>query len=245
MKRSIFSALLLILAGAAGIRAQEEFSSARLENAAGELKRSTAELVDRTAEGLRRGSSNTREVIEEAFLAHQLDSSAELFRRMIDGRRRASELRDGAAILTELARSVSSYTTNRALWSGVETAINNINHELGNPEGTGDDGENPENRQVIGRVFWRGTVDHHLALVIRERTIETRLLSGKGYPDGTYSFTTPLPARAVLVAVNKTKGRGTARVVQQPSKANDFTTIVEIMDGDGGAKEYQLDIFWK
>jgi len=49
----------------------------------------------------------------------------------------------------------------------------------------------------------------------------------------------------VTVDVNRKKGRGKVRVIQQPSTDNDFTAIVEIYDNGGGAREYQLEIFWK
>lgn len=95
-----------------------------------------------------------------------------------------------------------------------------------------------------GRVFWKGMVDDRVQLVIQHDKIETRTPSGKVFPDGVYSFTTPLPESAVTVSVTKVKGRGSAQVVQQPTAENDFTAIVEIKDEKGGAKEYQLEISW-
>jgi hypothetical protein len=96
-----------------------------------------------------------------------------------------------------------------------------------------------------GRVFWRATVDDKVQLVIKSDTIEERTISGQTNPDGVFSFTTSLPDSPVTVGVNKKKGRGKVSVIQQPSAANDFTAIVEIYDDGGGAREYQLDIFWK
>jgi hypothetical protein len=98
--------------------------------------------------------------------------------------------------------------------------------------------------QTSGRVFWRGTVDDKVQLVIRNDTITENTISGQANPDGIYSFTTPLPASAVNVAVSKKKGRGNARVLQQPTSDNDFTAIIEIYDNGGGAREYQLEISW-
>lgn len=245
MKKYFLFALFLTSIFAVGAHAQEEeFNSTRLNTYANDLKRGTVDLVDRTSENLRRSSTNPRAAIEEAFLAHQIDAGAGLFQQMLGDRRRGAELRDAAAILTDLARRAPTTGANGSLWRDVQDSINNINRELGNAGGTGGGG-NAETRPVIGRVFWRGTVDHHIVLVIRESTIETRLLSGKAYPEGIFSFTTPLPNRSVSVEVTKTKGRGIVRITQQPSKENDFTALVEIMDTDGGAKEYQLDIFWR
>lgn len=246
MKKQILLTLLLTMVFAVAAQAQDDYFSSRLNNYADDLKRNTVDLADRTSNDLRRSSSNSRSAIEEAFLAAQVDASAGLFQQMISDRRRASELRDAAALLTDLVRRAPGYGSNSYAWRNVQKSINDINRELGNSgNGNGNGNGNPDNRPVIGRVYWRGTVDDKIQLVIRGGQIDTRVLSGTPYPEGTYSFTAALPGRNVTVDVNKTKGRGNARVIQQPSKSNDFTTIVEISDSDGGAKEYQLDIFWR
>jgi len=96
-----------------------------------------------------------------------------------------------------------------------------------------------------GKVFWRGMVDDKVQLVIKSDTVEENTISGQANPDGVFSFTSPLPEAQVNVNVNKKRGRGKVRVIQQPSAGNDFTAIVEIYDDGGGAREYQLEIFWK
>ena len=88
-------------------------------------------------------------------------------------------------------------------------------------------------------------VDDKVQLVIRSDTLEEHTLSGQPNPDGVFSFTSPLPDSPVTVEINKKKGRGKVRVLQQPSADNGFTAIVEIYDDGGGAREYQLEIFWK
>ena len=106
--------------------------------------------------------------------------------------------------------------------------------------------ENPgENTQTTGKVFWRGMVDAKVYLTIQDSTLKTVTMEGSAQPDGVSSFTSSLPRKNVSVGVNKTKGRGTATVIQQPTRENDFTAIVEIIDDKSGAKEYQLEIFWK
>jgi hypothetical protein len=101
------------------------------------------------------------------------------------------------------------------------------------------------NAQTPGRVFWRGTVDDKVQLIVRADRVEENTISGQANPDGVFSFTTPLPEASVNVNVSKKKGRGKVRVIQQPTADNDFTAIIEIYDDGGGAREYQLDISWK
>ena len=100
-------------------------------------------------------------------------------------------------------------------------------------------------QDIRGRVFWKGMVDAKVQLIIKGDKIETKTLEGRAYPDGTYSFTAPLPNEVVKVDITKTEGRGSAAVTQQPAADNDFTAIVEITDPKGGAKEYQVEIFWE
>ena len=248
MKRLPLIALFLLTVFSAAASAQEDFTSRRLETAAGELKRNTVDLVDRTAESLRRSGSATRAEIEEAFVAHQLDASAGLFQQMVRDSRRAAELREAATLMGDLARRAPSAGANGDLWRGVQTALGDINREIGNTGGSPNPGggnPNPDNRPVSGRVFWRGMVDDKVQLVIRERTVTVQTIAGRPYPEGNFSFTAALPSRRVAVEVNKTRGRGNVRVIQQPTRDNDFTAIVEISDTDGGAREYQLDVFWR
>lgn len=223
----------------------ERYSSSRLDNLSNQLKRYTVDLVDRTDNDLRRGSSNSRRDIEAAFLARQLDSSAGLFDEMVRDRRSAAELRDGGSILGDLARRAPTFGSNTALWRDVQNAINDINRELGRGTGGGNSGGNEPGGAVTGRAFWRGTVDDVVHLEIRGRNIDVRTISGREYLNGTFSFTSPLPTRGVSVGVEKKRGRGNVEVIQQPSRTNDYTTVVRITDREGGAREYQLEIFWQ
>lgn len=248
MKKTILLTLLSIIVCGVSAFAQdsERYASSRLDNYANQLKRRTVDLVDRTSERITAGTPASRSDIEEAFLASQMDAGAGLFQQMTRGSRRASELREAAALLTDLARRAPGYGANSNLWRDVQNSVAEINRELG---GSGNGGENnpnpPDNRPIIGRAYWRGMVDDKIQLVIRGGKIEHRTISGRGLADGTYSFTSELPNRQVAVAVEKQKGRGSVTVVQQPSRANDFTTVIEIYDNGGGSREYQIEVFWR
>ena len=247
MRKTILFAVFSIFTLSVAVFAQDEerFSSSRLDNSATQLKRATVDLVDRTAERLNGRNSATRAEIEEAFLAAQLDAGAGLFQQMTRSNRRAVELRDAAALLTDLTRRAPGYGSNSYLWRDVQTALTDVNRELGTGGGNGGGQNPPDNRPVIGRLYWRGTVDDKIQLIIRSGKVEHRTLSGRASADGIFSFTSELPDRKVDVGVDKKKGRGNARVVQQPARANDFTTVIEIADTDGGAREYQLEIYWR
>lgn len=244
MKKFIFLTLFSILAFSFSAFAQdaERYGSSRLTNYANDLKRAAVDLADRTSEKIDNGYAS-RADIEEAFLAAQLDASAGLFQQMIRGNNRASDLRDAASILSDLARRAPSYGSNNSLWRNVQNSINDINRELGSGGGNGG-GNNPPGGNILGRAYWRGTVDDRVRLVLQDRYMRVETISGTSYGEGTWSFTSAL-GRNVIVDVNKQKGRGNVRVLQQPSKQNDFTAVIEIYDSGGGAKEYELEIYWR
>lgn len=242
MRKILFFAVLALCTAAAF--GQDDFTSSRLQGFTDRLKRDSVDLADQTSADLRRSSNLSRAMIEETFLAAQIDASAGVFQDMVRDRRSAAELRDAATLLSEMARRAPSYSNNSRLWRDVQNSIGDINRELGN-NGGGGSGGGGNDGQILGRVFWRGMVDDRVQLIIKGNQIETRTVSGTSYPAGTFSFTSSLPTRQVSVGANRTKGRGSVKVLQQPSKTNDFTAIVEIYDDGGGAREYQLDIFWR
>jgi hypothetical protein len=254
MKKSILFTLLILAFGSTVFsQVSGEYSSSRLDNYANQLKRKTVDLADRASENLRSGYSASRTDIDNAFLAVQLDAAAGLFQQMVGDNRKASELRDASAVISDLLRRApTTYGSNNYAWRDVQNSVNDINRELGGNGGGYDNGgnnggSNPPDRPVIGRATWRGTVDNVVQLRVRDRDIETVTIAGTPYGEGAFSFTSALPrsrSGGVTVEVNKKKGRGDVRVVQQPSNQNDFTAIVEISDRDGGAKEYELDIYW-
>jgi len=47
------------------------------------------------------------------------------------------------------------------------------------------------------------------------------------------------------VSVRTLAGRGDVRVVQQPSRQNGYTAIVEINDPTRGAEEQRLQVIWR
>lgn len=249
MNRFILSALVSILAFSFSVSGQvfDRYSSSRLDNLANDLKRQTVDLADRASEDLRRGNSNSRADVEAAFLAQQLDASAGLFQLMVRDNRSASALRDAASILSDLVRRAPNYGSNSNLWRGARNAVNDLNRELGanNGGGYGNGGGYDDGNQTTGRLTWRGKVDRELNLVIRGQDIEERVLSGQTYGNGTFNFTSPLPARRVNVDAVKKSGRGTVRVLQQPNRNNDFTAIVQIFDEGGGARDYEVEISWR
>lgn len=94
-----------------------------------------------------------------------------------------------------------------------------------------------------GTVSWNGRVDNLVNINIQGSNVQNQLIAGT-FGDATQSMTGSLPRRAVLVTVRKLSGRGTANVVQQPNRQNNFTAIVQVSDPKSGADNYRLEISW-
>jgi hypothetical protein len=105
------------------------------------------------------------------------------------------------------------------------------------------------NRQ--GNMEWSGTVDDRVNLVIRGRNVRVQTLSGRQYGNGRYDFDRDWDDRRgdrrwdrSRANVEKLDGRGDVRIVQQPNRRNNFTTIVQITDKKGGPDRYRIRVDW-
>jgi hypothetical protein len=246
MKNSRFCIFLLLLIFAVSVSAQD---SSRLKELTDDLKKQSDDLVDATSKNLKKRSSNSQDDLEQAFLAEQLQTSSKLMERLIDNKRGAEELRFSGRILSNLVRRSPRFNSNQVKWQAAVNTIDILNRELrlftGEEKNVEEDKEE-ENRMIVGRVFWRGQVDAEVQLVVRDLEFKVNTISGQTYPPGTHSFTSRLARdNRLTVGVKKEEGRGRVRVIQQPSVENNYTTIVQIYDGDGGADEYLLEVFWE
>jgi hypothetical protein len=226
-----------------GASAQIDYNVSRATQRADQVKRATVRLADGTMQDLMRSMSNSRSDIQAALRAQQVDASATLLVELIRHKKPGQDLKEVAAELTELTRQLPSYSGQAGQWRTVQTAIADFNRELFNTAPGPYPG--PPERPIVGRVSWRGVVDDRVQLVIRGRSIETKTIEGKAFPDGVVNFTTAFPASVVAVDVTKLSGRGTVTVLQQPSRTNEFTAVIEIYDRASGEQEYRLDIFWR
>jgi hypothetical protein len=95
-----------------------------------------------------------------------------------------------------------------------------------------------------GVIRWRGRVDGRDRLHIQGKILTVEHLDANPIRDMTTTFTDPLPDRAVTATINKLEGRGDVVIIQQPSRENGFTLVVEISDPKSGASTYEFEIIW-
>jgi hypothetical protein len=95
-----------------------------------------------------------------------------------------------------------------------------------------------------GRVTWRGRVDNTANITISGSSVTSEATAGQPLVGETFSINGYLASRPGTVTVRKIKGRGNVSVLQQPNWENEFTAVIQISDGGGGADDYQLEISW-
>lgn len=94
---------------------------------------------------------------------------------------------------------------------------------------------------------WEGTIDDRANLIIRGRSVRVQTISGRPNRngrsdwDGNFGWRNRDSGRA---RVDKEEGRGSVRIIQQPSRYNNFTTIIRIEDRKGGPDRYRIRVTW-
>lgn len=95
-----------------------------------------------------------------------------------------------------------------------------------------------------GVLTWRGRVDDVIVLEIRDRSVRDRVISGRAAEGVRADFGASLPSRDTTVSVEKRRGRGEVRVVEQPTRRNNYTAVIQIRDSSGGADDYEIEVRW-
>ena len=98
--------------------------------------------------------------------------------------------------------------------------------------------------QLPERMDWTGTVDNRVNVVVRDRTATTETIRGTAFPPGRASFRGNSRYFSPRARVEVRGGRGTARITQQPTSRNNFTTIIRIDDPRAASDLYRIRVRW-
>lgn len=216
---------------------------ARIDILAERLTRTAEDLAAESYRGFRDRDRGNRADVEALFLIQQFSASASLFRRMVQDRRPDSELRDSLSILQDQIRGSNRFGFGRPVWQDMGRTLDEVSRELGASRGRSEDYQQPVDR-ITGRMRWRGAVDDTVQIFVQGSNSNARAARGAQVTNPYFNFTSPLPRRAVMVELKKLKGRGAVEIIQQPSRDNDFTAVIQILDPKGGSDEYEFEIVW-
>jgi hypothetical protein len=96
-----------------------------------------------------------------------------------------------------------------------------------------------------GTIAWNGIVDGVDEIIFSGSSASVRHLNGNQPREVRASFSAPMPRSLVDVKLIWLNGRGLIDIIQQPSPANGYTTIVRIDDSaKGGEKRYEFTLRW-
>lgn len=221
----------------------------RVTDFAGQLSREAQDFANSSYTNFTSNSRALRNDVEAVMLAHQFAGASQIFYRMVVDRRRNQDLRDAFDLLQNLARSIERNNVQRTNWYNVQRLLNDISRELNyrggdDSGGGGGGGQFPDSGNRSGSMTWRGRVDDDVRIRIRGGSADVETIGGTAYYDAQPNFTNSLPNRRVTVRLTEKRGRGEVFIEQQPTRENDFTTIVRIKDPRGGASDYAFTIEW-
>jgi hypothetical protein len=221
-------------------------AQSRLQLLVEDLARTASTFMEDSYRSFRNRDAGNRADVEALYLVQQFDAGAQLLFQMMRDRRPASELGHAAAILSEQVRSAQRFAYGQRTWKNLSRILEDISRELGGYSSASRDRERSEaNTSVVtGRMRWRGRIDDEVEIHIRRDDAVARVISGQPVLNASFTFTSPLPNRSVIVQLAKKKGRGSVEVVQQPSRSNEFTAVVRIQDDKGGASDYEFELIW-
>lgn len=97
---------------------------------------------------------------------------------------------------------------------------------------------------ATGNGSWSGRVDDRGNILIRGNQVWVENVSGNGTTTTYQNMNGVLPRRASNFTARRSDGRGSVNVVQQPSRENNFTAIIQVYDSGSGSDNYRIDFSW-
>ncbi len=92
---------------------------------------------------------------------------------------------------------------------------------------------------------WRGDVDGIDDILIKGSQVKIEHVAAKPIQSQDHRFSAPLPFAEVELTLQVLHGRGSVRLLEQPSKRNQYTAVVRVDDQDhSGADRYEFELSW-
>lgn len=92
---------------------------------------------------------------------------------------------------------------------------------------------------------WRGDVDGIDDLFIKGSQVRIEHVAAKPIQSQDHRFSAPLPFAEVELTLQVIHGRGSVRLMEQPSQRNQYTAVVRVDDQDhSGDDRYEFELSW-
>lgn len=97
-----------------------------------------------------------------------------------------------------------------------------------------------------GHCSLRVWVDNRAEVRMRGDTIFVRTLEGSKSRDEGSECSQPIPYNSVRdFQIRQTAGRSRVALAQEPSRMNNYTALLEIVDTQGGGDNYAFEVSWR
>lgn len=141
----------------------------------------------------------------------------------------------------------------RQMWTGVQAdmyqvganaSTNTYNNSNNNNSGVVTD-YNSGQISSTGHFQWQGLVDGSDNIRLRGSNVNVTHLSSGLIQQGSHQLSAALPYSPVQVTMNKVRGRGQIRLLEQPTASNNYTAVVQVDDqSQQGNAWYEFTLDW-
>ena len=94
-------------------------------------------------------------------------------------------------------------------------------------------------------LTWEGEVNGTAVLIVEGDRVDVDSRSAGSVSRTSYRFNTPLQADSGRITVENRQGSGRVRVIEQPSRNNNFSAVVEISSRNRTPQFMSLDFYWE
>jgi hypothetical protein len=92
---------------------------------------------------------------------------------------------------------------------------------------------------------WSGKVDGIDDILIKGNQVRIEHVAARPIQSQDHRFSAPLPFAEVELDLEVLKGRGSVRLMEQPSQRNQYTAVVRVDDQDhSGDDRYEFELSW-
>jgi len=144
----------------------------------------------------------------------------------------------------------------RQMWTGIQSDMNqvganspsadnsNINNNSNNNSGQVAD-YNSGQASGAGHFQWQGLVDGSDNIRLQGSNVNVTHLSAGPIQEDSHQLSAALPYSLVQLTMNKIRGRGQIRLLEQPTASNNYTAVVQVNDqAQQGSAWYEFTLDW-
>ncbi|HLY60864.1 MAG TPA: peptidoglycan-binding domain-containing protein [Terriglobia bacterium] len=189
--------------------------------------------------------SNAAAWYQQAMASGRNDASADVAARiMVSSAQRVDASLQNAQNNSQFAQAWASIQSDLGQMGGNKPSENNIRSNSDNnsvPSGGDDSGQ----VSGPGHFQWQGLVDGSDNIKLHGSQVTMAHLTASNIQEATYQLSTALPFGEVQVSLQKVRGRGSIRLLEQPSSSNNYTAVVQVNDqGNSGRGWYEFTLDW-